>query len=298
MMRRTLAALLLAATAAAPLTAQAQDWQQGRNNPQPRENPRDHGNGRGNRAEGQQQQRGNPGDGQRGRPERQPNVAPSQPVVSVPAANWQGRQPGGQRDPRDNRGVGRVENGTRWNGGNDQRDRQPGAGVAVGGPSGNWQNRQPDWQRNRPTNSVESGSRWTNRDNRGDRDNNQWGNRDDRRGPDRDRWDNRGGGRDNWNRDWRNDRRYDWQNYRYSNRNIYRVPRYYGRPGYDYRRWSPGYRMPDYYYGRSYWINDPWDYRLPPAYGPYRWVRYYDDVMLVDITNGLIEDIIYSFFYR
>ena len=35
--------------------------------------------------------------------------------------------------------------------------------------------------------------------------------------------------------------------------------------------------------GNSYWLNDPWQYRLPPAYGPYRWIRYYDDALLVDI---------------
>lgn len=110
--------------------------------------------------------------------------------------------------------------------------------------------------------------------------------RDDRRG------DNR------WNNGWRSDRRYDWQNYRDRNRAAYRVPRYYGPRGHDYRRWSSGYRIQPSFYGRNYWINDPWQYRLPPAYGSYRWVRYYDDVMLVDVRSGLIEDIIYSFFWR
>ena len=41
---------------------------------------------------------------------------------------------------------------------------------------------------------------------------------------------------------------------------------------------------------------DPWYYRLPPAYDDYRWVRYFDDVMLIDLRSGEIVDIIYDFF--
>ena len=118
---------------------------------------------------------------------------------------------------------------------------------------------------------------------------NDW--RDDRRG-----WN--GNDRGAWNNRWRDDRRYDWQSYRTANRNIYRLPRYYAPRGYAYRRWSVGYRFDPWAYDRSYWINDPYQYRLPPAYGSYRWVRYYDDVALVDISSGLIADVLYSFFLR
>ncbi|WCT72339.1 RcnB family protein [Sphingomonas naphthae] len=126
--------------------------------------------------------------------------------------------------------------------------------------------------------------------------------RDDRRYDNRG-WDNRGGWNGNdrgaqWNNRWRDDRRYDWQGYRTANRNIYRLPRYYAPRGYAYRRWSVGYRFDPWAYDRSYWINDPYQYRLPPAYGSYRWVRYYDDVALVDISTGLIADVLYSFFLR
>ena len=47
----------------------------------------------------------------------------------------------------------------------------------------------------------------------------------------------------------------------------------------------------------NYWLNDPWQYRLPPAYGPYRWVRYYNDALLVDIYSGQVVDVIYGFFW-
>ena len=38
------------------------------------------------------------------------------------------------------------------------------------------------------------------------------------------------------------------------------------------------------------------NYRLPPADGPYRWVRYYGDVLLVDVRNGYVVDVIHDFF--
>jgi len=47
----------------------------------------------------------------------------------------------------------------------------------------------------------------------------------------------------------------------------------------------------------SYWINDPYYYRLPPAYGAYRWVRYYNDALLVDIRTGYVVDVAYDIFW-
>ncbi|QDK32389.1 hypothetical protein DM450_06240 [Sphingomonas sp. IC081] len=55
--------------------------------------------------------------------------------------------------------------------------------------------------------------------------------------------------------------------------------------------------MSSMFYGSSYWLDDPWMYRLPPVYGPYRWVRYYDDVLLVDTYTGEVVDVIYDFFW-
>jgi len=100
-----------------------------------------------------------------------------------------------------------------------------------------------------------------------------------------------------WNRNWRSDRRYNWRDYRSRHRHIYRLPRYESRYGYSYRRWYPGYRWDPWFYSSTFWISDPWYYRLPPAYGPYRWVRYHDDAVLVDIETGEIIDIIYDFFW-
>ncbi|WP_294300836.1 RcnB family protein [uncultured Sphingomonas sp.] len=102
-----------------------------------------------------------------------------------------------------------------------------------------------------------------------------------------------------WNREWRNDRRYDWQGWRGSNRSAYRLPRYYPPRGYNYgyQRFGIGITLGSILFQQNYWINDPWDYRLPPAYGPYRWVRYYNDALLVDIDTGEVVDVIYDIFW-
>lgn len=51
------------------------------------------------------------------------------------------------------------------------------------------------------------------------------------------------------------------------------------------------------FYSSRYWIDDPWQYRLPDVYGPYRWVRYYDDALLVDVYSGEVVDVIHDFFW-
>jgi hypothetical protein len=114
-------------------------------------------------------------------------------------------------------------------------------------------------------------------------------------------WNGNGNNRadNDWNNGWRNDRRYNWQQHRNTYRNAYRAPRYY-HPygnGYQYRRFSVGFYLDSLFFGSRYWINDPWQYRLPPAYGSYRWVRYYDDVLLIDLRNGRVVDVIYDFYW-
>jgi hypothetical protein len=102
-----------------------------------------------------------------------------------------------------------------------------------------------------------------------------------------------------WNRNnWRRDRRYNWSHYRTNNRRLFRLGRY-SSPyrNYSYRRLSIGFYLDNLFFGSRYWISDPWQYRLPEVYGPYRWVRYYDDVVLVDIYTGEVVDVIYDFFW-
>jgi len=107
-----------------------------------------------------------------------------------------------------------------------------------------------------------------------------------------------GDGHHQWNRGWRGDNRYNWYGHRSSNRDIYRLGRYYAPySDYRYNRVSIGFQLGSLFFGSRYWINDPWQYRLPAAYGPYRWVRYYDDALLVDTYSGQVVDVIHDFFW-
>jgi Ni/Co efflux regulator RcnB len=94
------------------------------------------------------------------------------------------------------------------------------------------------------------------------------------------------------NRRWGND---DWRGWRDRNRGVYargnwRAPfRYYG--------FRPGVRIAPRYYGSRYYINDPWRYRLPPVGRWQRWVRHYDDMLLVDTRRGVVVRVIRNFFW-
>lgn len=124
----------------------------------------------------------------------------------------------------------------------------------------------------------------------------------------RERWNNQGrwgwngnrwGWNDGWNQGWRRDPRFNWQDWRQRNRQAYRLPRYYAPPGwgFGYRRFGLGAILSAPLFSQSYWIDDPFNFRLPPADGPYRWVRYFDDVVLVDLRTGVVVDVIHNFFW-
>ena len=101
-----------------------------------------------------------------------------------------------------------------------------------------------------------------------------------------------------WGHDWRNDQRYDWRGWREGHRDAFHIGRYYPPyRDYAYSRLAIGFVLDPVFWGDSYYIYDPWTYRLPPADGPYRWVRYYDDAVLVDTSTGQVADVIYDFFW-
>lgn len=135
---------------------------------------------------------------------------------------------------------------------------------------------------------VEDGRHDRDRDGRRDWRRDRDGDRDWRRDRDRDR---------RWSRDWRRDHRYNWYSYRNRYGSLFRLGRYYDPYGWRYRRFSIGFDLWPNYYRSRYWLNDPWHYRLPPVYGPYRWVRYYDDALLVNIHTGHVVDVIYNVFW-
>lgn len=101
-------------------------------------------------------------------------------------------------------------------------------------------------------------------------------------------------------RDWRNDRdrnwgRNDWRGWRDNNRHVYARGNW--RAPWRYQGFRPGTHIGAPYYTQRYWISDPWRYRLPVARGHQRWVRHYDDVLLVDTRRGIVIDVIRNFYW-
>jgi Ni/Co efflux regulator RcnB len=99
-------------------------------------------------------------------------------------------------------------------------------------------------------------------------------------------------------RDDRRDDRRDWRQYRQANRDVFRGGGY-NAPyrGWQYRPVTPGFRLQQNFYGRNYWISDPYRYRLPYPGAYHQWVRYGPDVLLIDTRYGIVREVLRSFFY-
>lgn len=227
--------------------------------------------------------RGNGGDRGQQAPRFQP---PAQPQAQAPVQVQPQSQPQGI-----NRWLGSRDGARSWRQDNPQQNAQrtPWNG---GNQRGNW-NRDNERHQGAQRNWNGNDNRWRGNDGRLDTrsridtrsrfdGNRNWNGNDSRR----------------WNNNWRRDNRYDWFSYRNANRNLFRGDRYYSPyRNWSYRRLSIGFMLQPLFYSSTYWIDDPWQYRLPDAYGPYRWVRYYDDALLVDIYTGEVVDVINDFFW-
>jgi len=299
-MRKALMGFILAATVMTPIAAEAQRF-------------RADGE-RGSHSRGDGGNRGDRGGNRGGGEGRVRNDAPQQQEQQQPAPQ-----------PRAERQVARGEGGNRggnWNrggndgnrGGNDGNRGDWNRGNRGGDGDGERRGRRNDqpsvypqaWQGNPNDPRLEryrqleqrNQNRGYDRDGRGDRDgrDGRWrGDRSDRN--DRN-WRGDRNGRNDWNRGWRNDNRYNWSYWRSQNRNRYRLSPYYSPyRNWSYRRFSIGLFLDSLFYNQRYWIGDPYQYRLPPAPYGTQWVRYYNDVLLVDIYTGEVVDAIYDFFW-
>jgi len=271
-MRKALIGLILAATAITPAAAWAQDWHHegGRHN--------DGGQRQAQQAPRQAQQAPN----YAARPRGDANVA---------RGNWQGRQ-------QNNGGNWQGRTQQNYNGNWQGRSQQ---NYQNNTNRGNWQGRSNQqsiypqaWQGNPNDPRLRHYQELERRNQQ------NYGGRGNWSGGDSGKWrGDRGGNRgSNWSRNWRNDNRYDWRSYRNSNRGIFHVGPYYSPyRGYGYNRFSIGVFLDPFFYDQRYWIGDPWEYRLPPAEPGTEWVRYYNDVLLVDVETGEVLDTIYDFFW-
>jgi Ni/Co efflux regulator RcnB len=99
-----------------------------------------------------------------------------------------------------------------------------------------------------------------------------------------------------WNTNWRNDRRYDWRDFRRHHRNRFHFGIFIDPFGWDYQPFSIGYRLWPAYYGNQYWIDSSM-YGLPYPPPGCVWVRYWNDALLVDTYSGTVIDVIPGFFW-
>ena len=100
-----------------------------------------------------------------------------------------------------------------------------------------------------------------------------------------------------WNTNWRHDGRYDWHNWRKHHHSIFHLGFYYDPFGWGYQPYDIGWRLWPNYYSSNYWLNDPYQYRLPFAPPGTQWIRYYNDALLVDTYTGEVVDVIRNFFW-
>ncbi len=89
--------------------------------------------------------------------------------------------------------------------------------------------------------------------------------------------------------------RNDWRGYRDGHRDLYRRGSW--NAPFRYNNFRNGGRIAPPFYGSRYFIADPWRYHLQPARGYNRWVRHYNDVLLVDTRRGIVLDVNRGFFY-
>jgi Ni/Co efflux regulator RcnB len=281
-MRKFIISLLLAGVAVSPAMARPQDADQNEQRARPdraeareqfraqRDAQRADNGSRperpqfsGNRPDGPQFD-GNRGDRPRFDGNR-PSFDGQRPSPEQIQAYRQQRGDGTARWNRDN--VQRSGETSHWTRQPDQRagetqrwtrDRNGGWNRPGGEVNQDWQQRQA-WQNRQPT---VDGRRWTG----------------------------------TWNRDWRNDRRYDWRRYRDQHRSTFRLGIYFDPFGYNYRRYDIGYRLSPAYYGQKYWF-DPAMYGLPYPPPGTQWIRYWNDALLVDIYSGQVIDAIPNFFW-
>jgi Ni/Co efflux regulator RcnB len=99
-------------------------------------------------------------------------------------------------------------------------------------------------------------------------------------------------------RDYRRERRWDrhdWRDWRRDHRRVYRRGSW--RAPFRYHTFRTGIRIAPVYYSSRYYIDNPYYYHLPTPGYYQRWVRHYDDVLLIDIRTGMVLDVIRNFYW-
>lgn len=233
---------------------------------------------------------------------------------------WSGNRGGGSQPSGEARGGGSQRGA--WSG--NRGGGQPGEVIAGNRERGGWDgNRRDGWRGdNRGSGDGNRRNEWRGGGDRGGWEGNR---RNEWRGDARDGWrgDRRGNWADNrrdwrgdnragrqgaynqgfrdgvrWDRGWRENRRFNWVGHRQANRFLFSPGRYYAPfAGHFYRPVGIGFFLDPLFFQPRFFLNDPWAFRLPPPGARFRWVRYYDDVLLVDVFTGEVVDVIQNFFW-
>jgi len=101
--------------------------------------------------------------------------------------------------------------------------------------------------------------------------------------------------RQEYREDRRDFARDDWRGYRNTNRQIYRGGNF--NANFRYQSFRPGVRLGVGYYAPRYYINDFSRFRLPRPGFNQRYVRHYNDVLLVDVRTGFVINVLRGFYW-
>jgi len=100
-----------------------------------------------------------------------------------------------------------------------------------------------------------------------------------------------------WDSRWRTDNRFNWHAYRTTNGKIFRLGRFSAPHGDHYQRYDAGeYLPPINFISGDFWLRDATVFHLPPAPTDARWIRYYNDALIIDARTGYIIDAVYGIF--
>jgi Ni/Co efflux regulator RcnB len=95
----------------------------------------------------------------------------------------------------------------------------------------------------------------------------------------------------------RRERREDWRDYRRTHRSVFTRPAYVAPRGYRYRHVAVGATLNHRFWGPRYRISRYATYRLPYPGRNRMYVRYGNDVLLINARNGRVISVYDRFFY-
>lgn len=96
-------------------------------------------------------------------------------------------------------------------------------------------------------------------------------------------------------REARQEYREDWQDYRRDHRNAFRGAKF--NAPFKYRSFNTGARLTASYYSPRFYVNNYSSYRLKaPGYNQ-RYVRHYNDLLLVNVRSGTVVKVYRGFYW-